>query len=232
MATRTAFGHPMNITPKRKVKVFAPEGNPAGAGAAGPPAVPTPPVPDVSYKDSDYYNTDSQISQGLANLRPYLINQANTLGLDYGVNTGGADPSAYDPAHPTQFGVDWTNVDTTNPFSRAALLKKSYTQTSRGDANRMAAAGQLYSGAYQNAQNADTSNYQQGQNALLTDFAARFGGLYGQWQSAQANATGQQIANTGNAIERHINDQAPTPKPKAVVKKPVMTAFGHPMFRR
>lgn len=47
------------------------------------------------------------------------------------------------------FGLD----DTSDPFSRARMLQRSYEQRRLGNTNSMAARGQLYSGALQNQQN-------------------------------------------------------------------------------
>lgn len=61
-----------------------------------------------------------------------------------------------------QFGLD----DPSDPFSRQALLQKSYDQRVRGTTNSLAAQGQLYAGAYVNQQNFNTNNYQQQHDAL------------------------------------------------------------------
>jgi hypothetical protein len=54
------------------------------------------------------------------------------------------------------------NVDPNNPFSRAALLQKRYTEAKQGTTNSMAAQGQLYSGALQTAQDENSFQNQAG----------------------------------------------------------------------
>ena len=66
--------------------------------------------------------------------------------------TGATAPGAYDP---------------TNPFSKASILKKNYDLDRRAKGQSMAAAGNLYSGAYQNAQDLVNRGELQGNDALL-----------------------------------------------------------------
>lgn len=49
--------------------------------------------------------------------------------------------------------------DPTNPYSQAAILKRNYEESRRGSGTSLAARGQLYSGAYQTAQ--DYGNQQE-----------------------------------------------------------------------
>jgi hypothetical protein len=178
---------------------------PASApSTGGPPAAETPAaVPAIPWHDSAYNNAISNIGTNTANLLGNLKGQAIGLEQDYGINGPGFDPTSYDPANPTGgFSID-PNVDVSNPFSRAALLKKAFDTAHRGDGNRMAASGQLYSGAYQNAQNADTFNYNAGTDSLLKDFGSRFGGLYGQWLNNNVAASGQTSQADQDAFNRY-----------------------------
>lgn len=61
-------------------------------------------------------------------------------------------------------------LDPNNPFSRAALLQKTYEQNQRGTTNSMAAQGQLYSGALQDAQNENTFQNQAGVDSNQKSF--------------------------------------------------------------
>lgn len=187
------------VNVRQDVRPTAP---PKPAGGQGPvTSTPVPPSPnypkppDVSWKDSPYYQGESNITTGLSNLGAYLLNQSKGLGYEYGIDTGTADPTTYDPAHPPAFTVDWANVDVTNPFSRAALLKRSHQANERGNTNNYAARGQLYSGALQNAQDTEGFNYQGGQNALISDFGKQQSGLYGQWLQARQAADQQRLDN-------------------------------------
>jgi hypothetical protein len=47
--------------------------------------------------------------------------------------------------------------DSSNPFSKAAMLQESYNRSKLGTTNSLAAQGQLYSGAMINAQNENAS---------------------------------------------------------------------------
>jgi hypothetical protein len=58
--------------------------------------------------------------------------------------------------------------DPNNPYSQAALLRKHFQQSKLGNTTSYAAAGQLYAGSLQNAQNASTDQFDQGDNALKT----------------------------------------------------------------
>lgn len=184
---------------------------PRPAGGQGP--VTSTPVSrpirnDESWKDSVYNQGESNIQTGLNNLGGYLLNQGRGLGLDYGVDTGNADPTKFDPANPSTFNVDWDKVDVTNPFSRAALLVRTHRQNERGNTNSYAARGQLYAGSLQNAQNEEGFRYQGGQDALLKDFSSKWGGLYGQWLQAQQAGGQQSLDNLAAAQARHQNDPA------------------------
>jgi hypothetical protein len=56
-----------------------------------------------------------------------------------------------------EYGFD----DVSNPFSRAALLQRSFQERQRGTTNTLAARGQLYSGAIQNQRALDQRGYDQ-----------------------------------------------------------------------
>jgi hypothetical protein len=151
----------------------------------------TAPGPDTSWDTAPYENIVSGINQGLGDTKASIINRGVDLGKQYGISYSG-DPIS---------GISDLKIDdTSNPFSRAALLKQAYTQSSRGDSNRLAAQGQLYSGAFQNAQNTDTSNFQQGQNSLLSGFGSDISGLLQSYLSANQTAGQQRLDAQGNAI--------------------------------
>lgn len=205
-----------------------PIGSPAStapANAAGDPNKPvaTPAAP--GWQDSTYNNAISGLQGNLKNFGASLTGAGNTLMADYGITGPAFDPYNFDPAKNTP---DNFAVDTTNPYSRAALYKKSYDQASSGDGNRMAAQGQLYSGAYQNAQNADTANLNQNNNALLTDFAGQYGGLYGKWLNAQGTEQTGEGDATSAAIGRWTASGAPGPTP-TVPQVNAAKQFGQPL---
>lgn len=62
-----------------------------------------------------------------------------------------------------------------NPFSRAALLRKSWDTNVRGTTNSYAAQGQLYAGSVHNAQQANRFKYDTGYDELNRDYLADVG---------------------------------------------------------
>ena len=89
--------------------------------------------------------------------------------------------------------------DASNPYSRAALLQKSYETNQRGSTNSYAASGQLYSGALQNARNANVADLHQGQHALGLDYLKAQAGLTGaQTQLGYSRDDAMQAAMAAN----------------------------------
>jgi hypothetical protein len=95
-----------------------------------------------------------------------LDDQERGLGVSYGMGQFGADAAS-------------------NPYSRAAMLQRSYNQNQRASINTMASRGQLYAGATQNQANANASNYGSAYDALSKDFGGRMSQIGVQRQSAQ-----------------------------------------------
>lgn len=187
--------------------------NPAAASAPPSPASVSTDAPasaadpNAWWQDSTYNTTagpGGTIQTGLANLKTYLGGAAKKTASDLGVTVTG-DPLG-DPSQ-VSYSID-DNVDVTNPFSRAALLKRSYQQHQAGNTNSMAARGQLYSGALQNAQNETTRQNLQGQDALTKQAGDTIGGYYGQWLGAQQSAGQQGIDAAGAAASRNANTPA------------------------
>lgn len=98
--------------------------------------------------------------------------QLGNLGFDYGYNPDGT-------------------VNTANPYSRAALYQLSHDNTARGTRNGMASNGQLFSGAYNQAQslNDQALARNQAQNKLGFDRAVH-GVQSGQLTTAANNSLG------------------------------------------
>lgn len=155
---------------RRPIRPGAPPATPAPAGTVMTPAVTirppvgstpppvTPPAPAGAPLPFD------PIYEGQVGINTTSFNNTN-VGLDQ--EQSGAVRS---------YGLD----DPSDPFSRAALLKQVWQQRGRASGNSLAARGQLYSGAYQNAQNANALGQEQGldslrkgQNAVLANIAAR-----------------------------------------------------------
>jgi hypothetical protein len=94
--------------------------------------------------------------------------------LDLGATLGSRD--GLDPTAVTQGSFDWNNVEASNPFSKAALLVRNYHQEQNRTTNGLAAQGQLYSGAINNARGNDTFGFQQGQDSLYKVLQGYLGG--------------------------------------------------------
>lgn len=121
-----------------------------------------------------------------------------------------------------QFGLD----DTSDPFSRAALLKQSYDNRVRGSTNSYASSGQLYSGALQNAQNTNALNYTQGtdslrkqQDQIIADLERRRAAAR---ESAAMGNLDQDQANVNYGLN---NPPDPLELPQNLAPQPVQTSM-------
>ena len=216
-----------------KVAAAANVSTPGAVPAAADPNKPlaTPAAP--GWQDSTYNTALGNLRTNLANFGTSLTGAGTGIMADYGFTGPAFDPTTFDPNNPGTVSNDPTatatfHVDPNNPFSKASLLKKSYDQQSRGDTNSMAAAGQLYSGAEQNAQNNDTSNYNQGFDTLSKGFLHDYGNLYGQWLTAQGNEQTGEGTAASDAIGRWTNSGAPGPLPTPV-QVAAAKQFGKPL---
>jgi hypothetical protein len=134
-----------------------------------------------------------------------------------------------------RLGYGFLQGDPNDPFSRAALLQKSYENNVRGTTNNLAAQGQLYSGAHINAQAANTQNYQtgvtQGQRAeqgLLDQIAFRRQGA----KDALASGT---VTNNANALTSALQSPPPDTAPgivPGIVRPPTYSPPRPPSIRR
>lgn len=134
--------------------------------------------------------------------------------------------AAQEPMVRRRFGFnEQGQIDPSNPFGKAQLMKRSYDQSQRGTTNSMAARGQLYSGAAQRQKEENQFNYQANDAALRGAFGQEMAGLsaarfaaQNQFNQAQADAFWQwanaQIA--ARAAEPGSSDIAPAPAPVPV----------------
>lgn len=144
------------------------------------------------------------------------------LGRDRDLATSNLD---YNQQRVTQdYGFD----DPSNPFSRAALLERTYQQQRSGTLNSYAGAGQLYSGALTRARDADRFNYEQGRGALrgsydetLRDLAVRRLEAQNTYQSGAEGAEAQRLEDSIN--ERPEPGSVPKPPKKPLPRKQVET---------
>lgn len=133
---------------------------PGGAGA--PPAIAPPPPTPMPW--------DTNFETQKANSQARYDNTMSGLNYQQDQTT-------------KQYGIG----DTTDPFSNMKLLQQAYDQHKQAAGNQMAARGQLYSGAYQNAQNNETTNFNQSSDALTKKYNAAINGI--NQQKAQASLT-------------------------------------------
>jgi len=115
----------------------------------------------------------------------------------------------------SQLGYETGIGDPTNPYSRSALLEQTYQRNQRGSTNSYAGAGQLYSGALQNASNSNTSDFFQGQHQIGYDYLKALSGLTGaktqlgyQKDDAMASAA---AGNVARASAEPVTDAPPVP---------------------
>ena len=80
--------------------------------------------------------------------------------------------------------------DSSNPYSKAALLQESYNRSKLGTQNSVG-GNQIFSGSYQNAQGENDRNYSIGSDALKRAYGQASHGIqYGQAQTYANNALG------------------------------------------
>lgn len=146
---RPTFGIPWN---ERGTNTGTFNRGPAQAPAPGASAA-LPGLPVDPFYDAAVGSANRNLAAGLAQLQY----QRGQLGSTFGL---GIDPS----------GAVFEDVS--NPYSRAATLQKLYDQSRRGTGTTMAARGQLYSGAMQNAQNQNAQTNLQRRDEMIRQFMA------------------------------------------------------------
>lgn len=173
---------PAGTLPQPKSSGSLPSLSPTPYNQGGPGVAGTP-LPMDSIYNSQKAGIDTNLDQTL-------------------IGIGGERARAY-----SQFGYTANGeVDPTNPFSRAALLQRSYEQQSRGNNTSYAAQGQLYAGSYQNAIDQTDRGYAQSKYQLGTEFDSVLAGFNqrevdAKWQNtertagAQGEATYRALAN-------------------------------------
>jgi hypothetical protein len=150
-------------------------GAPAAAAAPAPISNATTPLPVDAAYDAQMAALDKTRTSDLA-----AVTGDRTRGLgEYGFTE-----SAFDPATQTMGALAF---DPNNPFSKAALLKKSYDTGRASTGQSMASRGQLYSGAYQNSQDLVNRNQLQGEDTLQKSLSQFLAGNSGRSTQAQTN---------------------------------------------
>jgi hypothetical protein len=162
--------HQANLKAKNTPAPVVPPSTPEAPQPMFDPSAPLP--VDATY-DSEMGALGMTRDQGLA-----AATGERTRGLaEYGFTE-----SAFDPNTQTMGALAF---DPNNPFSKAALLKKSYDTGRARTGQSMASQGQLYSGAYQNSQDLLNRNQLQGEDALTKSLSQFLAGNSGQRTQAQ-----------------------------------------------
>jgi hypothetical protein len=149
-------------TPIAPAKGVLRPGNAANTAGNPGPSTPSAPPPDPTY-------------------------EAYRASAGRNISVGNAE-AAYQHANiSNEYGIG----DSSNPFSRAAMLQESYNRSKLGTTNSLAAQGQLYSGAMINAQNENQHQYSIQNDALQRAYgAAQRSVTLGQAQNYANNAIG------------------------------------------
>lgn len=103
-----------------------------------------------------------------------------------------------------QYGFD----DTSDPFSRLAVLRQSYQNRQRGTENSMAARGQLYSGANLNQQAIDTRAYDESYHGLRGGYGDALSAVARKRQAARSALDQGTIDAEADALNRAIDTRA------------------------
>lgn len=107
-----------------------------------------------------------------------------------------------------------------NPYSKAALLQRSFDQFNRGTVNSAAASGQLYSGSTQSALDTGLYNFGQDWNAAQSDYQNELRALTDKDVAAQNEyQEGVQAAEAkrlASALEQEIDPDAAPDTPDSV----------------
>lgn len=191
------------------------------AQVAPPPAAPstTSPAGGSQQQGGTPYSpgVSGILEQTRANIAANLASQVG--GINQAENAGANEFGFAVKWKPTvgpngEREVESIAVDPANPFSRAALLQRSYDQAKRGSTNSYAARGQLYSGALQNAQDENTFGFQRGDDQLRRAFASFILGQEGNRSQAVSAAGQARIAAASAALSQQLAMPEDDPGPQ------------------
>lgn len=155
---------------------------PAAAPPAAAPVAPYTGTPWSSAEELSNAGADAKYNAALLNLGYKRQAYQQEYGLDPGYNDYKA-----------------------NPYSRAALLEQTYRRANRASGNSLAAMGQLYSGASQNAETYNRENNAQERNALESTYRKALQGVNEEEAGALATREEEKAAARWKAIEAAAN---------------------------
>lgn len=149
---------------------------------------------------ADIGTANKQKETTLANLGT----QRTLAATDYG----------YNPTYDEHGLVKSLAVDPNNPYSKAALLTKSYQDNLRRNQGSFASRGQLYAGSLGVAQSLEDQNFSQGSNSLTNAFIRFIATNQGQINQANTDWTGAIARAEGEGAYRASQaEPAPAPAP-------------------
>lgn len=157
------------------------------------------PTPDAYLPDSTY---NDQLGLSQAKLNDAIAsstNNENELANIYGVNF-----SRDNAGNITGTSID-QNVDISNPFSKASLLKRSFNRDTRSTMNSYAGMGQFGSGAYEEMQKQNKFNYEQGNDSLQRNFRSAIQGIIERRRAAEQLAAEEKLAAEQALLQRQLD---------------------------
>jgi hypothetical protein len=184
------------------------------------------PPAQLNFADPGYIGALAQgnlpFDQALARLPGDVGSLATQYGYSTSFTPGQIDPATGLAGDPN---IQVTGIDTSNPYSRAALLQRSFDQTKAGNTNSYAARGQLYAGSLNNAQGAAQTNF----NTSSDQLRGQFNEQVRQWLTglggARLGAGAARTGALGDLVQRSLQDPvmptAPAAAPVPVAPKPV-----------
>lgn len=175
----TGIGNNTSINPAHPNYVPAvPKPQPSPAISAPPPGVPYSAAPWDSAEQLSDAGADAKYNNALLN--------------------AGYKKTAYE----TEYGLDpGFNDFKANPYSRAALLEQSFQRANRASGNSLAASGQLYSGASQNAETYNREHDAQERNALEGTYRKALQGVNEEEAGALSTREEEKAAAKWKAVE-------------------------------
>lgn len=203
-----------NVRLPKPVKSVAPAGmgKKLGPGFKSSllPFTPTPDKPQLNLADPQYIGAQAQGNLPFEQAYARLSGDVGALGTEYGYSTSFA-PGAIDPVTGLAGdpSVQVTGFDTSNPYSRAALLQKSYDQTRAGNTTSMGARGQQFSGAYRNAQDAAHTGFNTSSEQLRGAFNEQVRQWLGGLGSARLGAGAANVTALGDLTQKGLDNPGP-----------------------
>lgn len=172
-------------------------------GATPLPGPPTYQTPLGLPFDATYENSLLGINTGLQNTLADADQQQRGVQRSYGLDQGYT---------PETFGAD--------PFSRLAVLQRSFKQRQQATTNQYASRQQLYAGSLQNAQEDNSRGYLGNYDSLRKGEEASLTSINRARLNARTGAETQRTDALNDLLTRLLKSPAPTvpappPKPKA-----------------